>query len=157
MGIQGSGDLLGASSNGGTLVRNYRHWAIHLRLRQVTLGSLVLACKDPAPTMASLTLQALQELKQVMGEAEGTLASLFVYDKINYLVLMMVDPQVHFHIVPRDSAPRIFAGMEFTDAHWPMPPDTLVIHETTDQILDQLRDHIRDNWVQDLDHQMLCG
>lgn len=157
MGILANDDPPGAFSDVDTLVRNYRHWTIHLRRRQVTLGSLVLACKDSAPSMASLTIQAFQELKQVMGETEATLAALFRYDKINYLVLMMVDPQVHFHVIPRYCAPRTFAGVEFTDGHWPMPPDTLVIHETTDQILDRLRDHIRDHWVQDCDQQNRCG
>ena len=113
---------------------------------QVTLGSLVLTCKDPAPTMACLTLEAFQELKQVIDETESTLAGLFAYDQLNYLVLMMVDPQVHFHVIPRYGSQRTFGGMAFQDPSWPKPPDTLLIHETSDDLLEQLRDHVRRHW-----------
>jgi diadenosine tetraphosphate (Ap4A) HIT family hydrolase len=131
-----------------TLVRSYRHWAVHLRLGQVTLGSLVLASLDPAPTMASLPLGAFQELKQVMAEVEATLSSLFRYDKINYLVLMMVDPQVHFHVIPRYGSPRSFRGVPFQDPDWPRPADTLRVHPTPAALLESLRNQLRDHWLQ---------
>ena len=38
-------------------------------------------------------------------------------------MLMMVDPHVHFHVIPRYEGPRTFAGLEFVDAGWPGPPD----------------------------------
>ena len=132
---------------GDTLVRGYQHWAVHLRRGQVTLGSLVLACLDPAPTMASLPPEAFLELKQVMTEVEATLSSLFRYDKINYLVLMMVDPQVHFHVIPRYGSPRSFGGVPFLDPDWPMPADTLRVQPTTAALLEQLRDHLRQRWL----------
>ena len=131
---------------GDTMIRDFQHWAVHLRSRQVTLGSLVLTCKDTAPTMASLTLEAFQELKQVIDETEATLSGLFSYDKLNYLVLMMVDPHVHFHVIPRYGSQRNFGGMAFLDPSWPQPPDTLLIHETSDDLLEQLRDHFRSHW-----------
>ena len=136
---------------GDTMIRDYRHWAVHLRSRQVTLGSLVLTCKDAAPTMASVTLEAFHELKQVIGETEATLSCLFSYDKVNYLVLMMVDPHVHFHVIPRYGSPRNFGGMAFLDSSWPNPPDTLLIHQTSGDLLEQLRDHFRSHWSQTFD------
>jgi diadenosine tetraphosphate (Ap4A) HIT family hydrolase len=36
---------------------------------------------------------------------------------------MMVDPQVHFHVIPRYAASKDFAGTTWTDANWPKPPD----------------------------------
>jgi len=44
------------------------------------------------------------------------------YERINYLMLMMVDPNVHFHVIPRYSEPRHWEGLEFPDAGWPGPP-----------------------------------
>ena len=44
------------------------------------------------------------------------------YEKINYLMLMMVDPDVHFHVLPRYQAPRTFGGATFPDTGWPGPP-----------------------------------
>ncbi|MDA2922556.1 hypothetical protein MYX07_04810 [Patescibacteria group bacterium AH-259-L07] len=43
----------------------------------------------------------------------------FSYDKINYQILMMKDKHTHFHIVPRYSGPRNFAGTIWTDDGWP--------------------------------------
>jgi len=37
-------------------------------------------------------------------------------------MLMMVDPNVHFHVIPRYSEPRRWNGVEFPDAGWPGPP-----------------------------------
>jgi diadenosine tetraphosphate (Ap4A) HIT family hydrolase len=37
-------------------------------------------------------------------------------------MLMMVDPNVHFHVIPRYSGTRRFDGIEFPDAGWPGPP-----------------------------------
>ena len=38
-------------------------------------------------------------------------------------MLMMVDPHVHFHVIPRYSGTRRIAGMEIADQGWPGPPD----------------------------------
>jgi diadenosine tetraphosphate (Ap4A) HIT family hydrolase len=36
---------------------------------------------------------------------------------------MMVDPDVHFHVLPRYQASREFSGGRFEDPAWPGPPD----------------------------------
>ncbi len=38
-------------------------------------------------------------------------------------MLMMVDPHVHFHVIPRYDGDRAWDGVEFADAGWPGPPD----------------------------------
>ena len=45
------------------------------------------------------------------------------YERINYLMLMMVDPHVHFHVVPRYKGERTFADERYPDAGWPGLPD----------------------------------
>jgi len=35
---------------------------------------------------------------------------------------MMVDPNVHFHVIPRYGHARQWGGMDFPDAGWPGPP-----------------------------------
>jgi diadenosine tetraphosphate (Ap4A) HIT family hydrolase len=45
------------------------------------------------------------------------------YAKMNYLMLMMVDPHVHFHIFPRYEGSRLLDGQPFDDKGWPGPPD----------------------------------
>jgi diadenosine tetraphosphate (Ap4A) HIT family hydrolase len=38
-------------------------------------------------------------------------------------MLMMVDPLVHFHVVPRYQAPRAFQGTDWVDKNWGRFPD----------------------------------
>ena len=38
-------------------------------------------------------------------------------------MLMMVDPNVHFHVIPRYPGERQWEGVDFPDAGWPGPPD----------------------------------
>ena len=77
-----------------TLIRDYSHWVVLLRDQQVTLGSLVLAAKSEATAFSELTPDAFVELSSVVGDIERALRAAVNYQKINYLMLMMVDPNV---------------------------------------------------------------
>src|SRR5210317_2403740 len=105
-----------------TLIREYEYWVVLLRPQQATLGALVLICKESADALSSISVEAFSELKQITTVVESSLKDLFKYDKINYLMLMMVDPDVHFHILPRYEGIRTFEGLDFADAGWPGPP-----------------------------------
>lgn len=123
----------------GTLVAERNHWVVLLRPRQVTIGSLVLACKEPATAFGEVSPAAMAELGQVVAGLEAALKSVLAYDKINYLMLMMVDPHVHFHVIPRYSATRAFDGQDFADAYWPKPPDVTQALALKDGTFDRLR------------------
>ncbi len=105
-----------------TLVREYDSWVVLLRPQQVTLGSLVLACKDDATRFSQIPRAAFLELPDAIADVETALLDAFGYEKINYLMLMMVDPEVHFHVFPRYDTSRTFEGREFPDHGWPGPP-----------------------------------
>jgi diadenosine tetraphosphate (Ap4A) HIT family hydrolase len=107
----------------GTLLRELEHWVIMLRPAQVTLGSLVLAAKSDATAYSGLSAAAFAEQRIAVALSERALAAFCQYDRINYLMLMMVDPHVHFHVIPRYDGERVFAGIAFADAGWPGPPD----------------------------------
>jgi diadenosine tetraphosphate (Ap4A) HIT family hydrolase len=115
-----------------TLISDYDHWSVLLRPGQITLGSLVLVCKDTATAFSMISAAAFAELQVITGHIEGVLGQAFNYDRINYLMLMMVDPDVHFHVIPRYAAPRTFSGQTFMDPGWPGPPD-LASSNTTSQ------------------------
>jgi len=106
-----------------SLLRDYRSWVVLLRPMQPTLGSLVLACKGDATALGAVPSAAYAELSTVMADLERALRQTFDFRKINYLALMMVDPHVHFHVIPRYSEPREFDGVSCEDAAWPKPPD----------------------------------
>ncbi|MDH5245643.1 MAG: HIT family protein, partial [Betaproteobacteria bacterium] len=91
-----------------TLLHEYRSWVVLLRPAQPTLGSLVLACKEDATSLGAVSAAAYAELAIATADLEHALRLVFDYRKINYLALMMVDPHVHFHVIPRYSEPRTF-------------------------------------------------
>ena len=105
-----------------SLVAELDHWMILLRPAQVTLGSLVLAAKGDSTAYSTLPQEAFAEQGVAIARIERTLAGFCQYEKINYLMLMMVDPHVHSHVIPRYSGHRNWRGMVFPDAGWPGPP-----------------------------------
>jgi diadenosine tetraphosphate (Ap4A) HIT family hydrolase len=105
-----------------TLLRELDHWVVLLRPAQVTLGSLVLAAKSDATAYSGLPRAAFAEQADAVAAIERALAAFSRYERINYLMLMMVDPNVHFHVIPRYAEPRVWNGIEFPDAGWPGPP-----------------------------------
>lgn len=131
-----------------TLLKEYHHWVVLLRPKQVTLGSLVLACKEEATRMSEVSLEAFSELKTVTNDLEQTLQRLFHYDKINYLCLMMVDKHVHFHVLPRYATARLASGVEFIDAKWPTPPDVTQAVDLSEAQFSTLLAQLRAQWPQ---------
>jgi len=105
-----------------TLVREYEHWCVLLRPAQVTLGSLVLICKQDVTQFSDISGDAFAEMGQVIKDIETALKIVSRYEKINYLMLMMVDPHVHMHVIPRYSKPREFEDVSFSDTGWPAVP-----------------------------------
>ena len=105
-----------------SVVADYGHWVVLLRPQQVTLGALVLVCKEAVTSFGALSAAAGAELVAVARDAEQALGAAFAHDKINYLMLMMIDPDVHFHVLPRYAAARECAQRQFTDVAWPGPP-----------------------------------
>jgi diadenosine tetraphosphate (Ap4A) HIT family hydrolase len=66
------------------------------------------------------------------------MASFCRYERTNYP--MMVDPNVHFHAIPRYSAPRAWNGVEFPDAGWPeLPQLGKMVALTSEQIAELTR------------------
>ena len=105
-----------------SLVREFEHWVVLVRPDQVTLGSLVLAAKSDATAYGDLSPAAFAEQGAVVATIERVLRAFCAYDKINYLMLMMVDPNPHFHVIPRYSETRSWNGLEFPDVGWPRAP-----------------------------------
>ena len=105
------------------LIAEYAHWCVLLRPAQATLGALVLVCKDEAQAFGDISTGAFNELGLAVSDIETALKAFRPYDKINYLMLMMVDPDVHFHVLPRYGEAQVFAGSSYPDPGWPGPPD----------------------------------
>lgn len=126
-----------------SLVKEFEHWLVLLRPAQPTLGSLVIVCKDAASRFGDISVEASQELQCAAAEIERVLGEAFANDKINYLMLMMVDPDVHFHVLPRYAEGRRYEGIEFADATWPGPPDITAANDFPDAVKTKLIEDLR--------------
>lgn len=107
----------------GTVVAEVGSWTVQVRPKQPTLGSLVLVSSEPVGAFAEISPQGYADLREAVAGIERALKSYVDYQKINYLMLMMVDPDVHFHVIPRYEGERTFDGAAFADAGWPGPPN----------------------------------
>lgn len=105
-----------------TRIAEYEYWAVLLRPAQPTLGSLILAAKGEATSFAGLAPGAFAELGAAVADIEAALAAAVRFERINYLMLMMVDPHVHLHVIPRYDGEREARGVRVTDKGWPKVP-----------------------------------
>ena len=130
------------------LVRQFEHWYWSVRPVQCTLGASILSLKRPAERFSALSAPEAAELAATSNIMEKTLSEAFQYDKMNYLMLMMVDPQVHFHVVPRYATKRSFGAQEWSDAGWPKLPVLAgepQDEETLNAVAERLRSLLRES------------
>ena len=129
-----------------SLIHEYNDWVVLVRPVQITIGSLVLACKLKIENIGELPAETFAELATVTSDIESALSEVFHHDKINYLLLMMVDKHVHFHVLPRYASSSSLGGVEFEDSSWPGPPDvTQNLGLSSDQ-LEDLRAQLSSVW-----------
>jgi diadenosine tetraphosphate (Ap4A) HIT family hydrolase len=132
-----------------TLIHEYGNWVVLLRPKQVTLGALILACKREVFRLSEVGREAFAELLGVLIDIERTLKAELDYGKVNYLMLMMVDPHVHWHVIPRYDGPRVFAGVTFADPGWPGLPDLSFATEIDTACRAALLARLRAAWPND--------
>jgi diadenosine tetraphosphate (Ap4A) HIT family hydrolase len=130
----------------GTLIWDYGQWCVLLRPAQVTLGALVFAAKSEARSFSALPFEAFAELAQVIRDTESVFAKFPRAEKVNYLMLMMVDPHVHFHALPRYSGPRDYRGTAFEDRGWPGLPDLKGAPPITPELFAGLLHTVKSHW-----------
>ncbi len=130
----------------GSVIAEYGRWCVLLRPAQATLGALVLVCTEKAQAFSELSTEAFSELGQVVGDAEQALKAFRPYDKINYLMLMMVDPDVHFHVLPRYAETQEHGGNAFPDPGWPGPPELGEAVSLPPDDFARLADTMRNHW-----------
>lgn len=129
-----------------TVIHAGQHWTVLLRPQQATLGALVLCANQPVTAYGDLPSEAFAEQGELVRSIESLLKTAVNYDRINWLMLMMVDPHVHFHVIPRHETPRTFEGTTFVDAGWPALPQLGGGVAPDDVLRDKLIRHLRGLW-----------
>ena len=61
-------------------------------------------------------------------------------------MLMMVDKEVHFHVLPRYDSDQEFSGTTYTDVGWPSAPDLSAGMTLDISALSTLVDELKSNW-----------
>lgn len=100
-------------------LREYEHWIVAVREKQVTLGASVILLKRPEPSVGALTKEEAGEFPEAASWFEERVGQLWKPDRYNYIAAMMNDPFVHFHAIPRYETPREFNGQTYRDHSWP--------------------------------------
>lgn len=121
-----------------SLAKEYEHWLVLVRPEQVTLGSMIIFEKNGLHKYSDIPDASHHELGKVIRNVEKVLGDEFRHDKINYLMLMMVDPEVHYHAIPRYAEERLFQGLPFHDYGWPALPNLGEINQVPDNIFKSL-------------------
>lgn len=129
-----------------TLIEEYDEWVVLLRPSQPTLGSLILAAKSEVTRFSDLHAEAFVELQEVLGDIEDALGLTIFYEQINYLMLMMVDRHVHFHVIPRYKGDRSACGVTLLDPGWPKAPDLGQAVELKPAQIGFLVEHFKGAW-----------
>lgn len=121
------------------LIHEGKHWALLVRPAQPTLGALVLCATADARSYAELPPEAYAEQREMVQLAERILQQFTRFERINYLMLMMVDPHVHFHVIPRYQGKREFDGVRFADSGWPGLPNLAETRPASAGLIAELR------------------
>ena len=132
------------------LIKDYSNWYLLLRNDQVTLGSMVLIEKSFHKKLSDISDESFKEFGEIVKEVELSLKNLFQYEKINYLILMMKDPEVHYHIIPRYSQKKNFNYIDFNDDGWPGVPNLVYINSIDEASKLKLKKLIKDEFTRSI-------
>lgn len=127
------------------LIYEGRYWAVLVRPQQPTLGSLVLCTRGEETAYADMPPAAFIEQGDLVAQIERLLGSFVRFERINYLMLMMVDPHVHFHVLPRYVGERTYGEAIFLDRGWPGLPDLAASQPAGEELVTELRTRWRES------------
>ena len=128
------------------VVKEFDHWVVLIRPAQITPLSCVIAARADVNSLGDLASASAAELPLAIRGFETTVRSIAPAVKFNYLALMMVDPNPHFHAIPRYAAPLRLGGLDYVDTAFPQPVDMLCPLEVDEGTLNEWQDLLRARW-----------
>ena len=117
-------------------------WVVSVRPEQITLGSMVISSTAGVLAFESLDREAQADLGEAFGMVEHLAKSCFGAVRVNFVCLMMKDPVVHFHVLPRFDRVVEYLGRSWEDLDWPGPPN-FDPAPTDDDVLSAVRETLR--------------
>lgn len=123
-------------------VKEFKHWIVCVRQKQVTLGDVVILLKRETENVSGMLPEEGAEFPEVIKWYEETCREKFGAIKFNYMIMMMKDPFVHYHAFPRyDQKINLFGKDWEDDLH---PTYTLTNFGKPETLQDELLFMIRD-------------
>lgn len=117
-------------------------WVLSVRPGQITLGSMVVSAASGATRFGALDADDGAGLAAVLASAERLALGVYGAVRLNVVALMMKDPVVHFHVLPRYDVEVARYGQGWRDQDWPGPP-TFGPAPTPEAVLFAIRDELR--------------
>jgi diadenosine tetraphosphate (Ap4A) HIT family hydrolase len=117
-------------------------WILSVRPAQLKLGAMVISAAGGQQRFQDLTAGDGAGYISIVAAAERLAQEVYGAVRINVVALMMKDPVVHYHVLPRYDAAVDRHGITWTDDDWPGPP-TFGPASTDDQVLFAIRDELR--------------
>lgn len=103
-------------------IHRTQYWTWSVRPVPCTLGAGILSLNRFSESFADLGADEAADLAGIVKHLDRKLQQTFAPQRMNYLMLMMVDRHLHFHVLPRYSEDKSFAGLIWHDSGWPKPP-----------------------------------
>ena len=97
--------------------------------------------------LGGLSTEAWSEFGTVCKDLEQVIRATFGAEKFNYLALMMYDPEVHFHVIPRYSTNVEFAGVLFKDPDWPNATQRIGL-TLAPEVLSDIEQHLQEKFAE---------
>jgi diadenosine tetraphosphate (Ap4A) HIT family hydrolase len=123
-----------------------KHWTWSVRPVHSTIGAGIISLHRYCEKYSSISNSESEDFANVIRIIENTVKRCYMYEKINYLMLMMVDAHLHYHVIPRYSKPIKFYKIEWQDKSWPSLP-SLIGDIPSDQVLIAIRDYLKKHLV----------
>jgi diadenosine tetraphosphate (Ap4A) HIT family hydrolase len=117
-------------------------WVLSVRPAQLKLGAMVVSVAAGQQRFQDLTTDDGAGYIDIVATAERLAQEVYGAVRINVVALMMKDPVVHYHVLPRYDTAVDRHGTTWTDDDWPGPP-TFGPASTDDQVLFAIRDELR--------------
>lgn len=123
-------------------IKEFKHWIVCVRQRQVTLGDVVIALKRQTESVSDMLPEESTEFPEVIKWYEEICKEKFGAIKFNYMVLMMKDNFVHYHAFPRYDKKINLFDIVWEDIDFPVIVNIKNKEVSDDELLFKIRDYM---------------
>ena len=115
-------DILEKFNENQNFIYKLNDWKLLYRENQVTFGSMVIIyCGDDCDSLSKVSKKSFSDLPEFINIIEKIMRDTYDANKFNYMALMMIDSQPHFHVFPRFAKSVNFCNKKYNDNFYPKP------------------------------------